>query len=170
MSALRTVPGNLSSQRQGIQGRHEGIFGGFAGRTADFTCCSPLFFFRLQKHRKPNAKIPEEENPYLPELPLEERRRRLKERFGELDIRDFACGYNRQKFLDEGHIRFYQPEYDEKISAIFCLMHKETEESRSIDCHSCGYSSCLEMATAIARGYNRIENCVHYVKDENFHD
>lgn len=108
MSALRTVPGNLSSQRQGIQGRHEGIFGGFAGRTADFTCCSPLFFFRLQKHRKPNAKIPEEENPYLPELPLEERRRRLKERFGELDIRDFACGYN------------------------------------------------------------RIENCVHYVKDENF--
>ncbi|MBO5524497.1 MAG: EAL domain-containing protein [Roseburia sp.] len=125
-------------------------------------------FFRLQKHREPNVKIPEEENPYLPELPLEERRRRLKSRFSELDIRDFTCNYNSRKFLDEGHIRFYRPEYDEKINAIFCLMHKETEESRSIDCHSCGYSSCLEMATAIVRGYNRIENCVHYVKDENF--
>lgn len=125
-------------------------------------------FFRLQKHRKPNDAIPEEENPYLPELPLEERRRRLRERFAELDIRDFMCDYRSDNYLDERHIRSYEPEYEEKINAIFCLMHKETEESRSIDCHSCGYSSCLEMATAISRGYNTIENCVHYVKDENF--
>lgn len=125
-------------------------------------------FFRLQKKRKPNPAIPSEDNPYLAELPLEERRKRLFARFSHLDIADFVHTYDENKFQNESHIYRYKPEYDEKIDAIFRAMHKDTLESRAIDCHSCGYSSCLEMAAAIARGYNSIENCVHYVKDENF--
>ncbi|MDD6305500.1 MAG: EAL domain-containing protein [Clostridiales bacterium] len=135
--------------------------------TAQHCTLDDDIFFRLQKHRKTNEAIPKEENPYLPELSLEERRKRLQKRFAGLDIRDFYRSYDNNKYIGEKHIRSYRPEYEEKIDAIFCLMHKETEESRAIDCHSCGYSSCLEMATAISRGYNSIENCVHYMKDEN---
>ncbi len=125
-------------------------------------------FFRLQKKRKPNPAIPEAENPYLPELPFEERRRRLFARFSKLKLGDFLRTYDGSKFQNESHIHQYEPEYDEKIDAIFQAMYKNTLESRTIDCHSCGYSSCLEMAAAISRGYNSIGNCVHYMKDENY--
>ncbi|MCM1257502.1 MAG: EAL domain-containing protein [Roseburia sp.] len=124
-------------------------------------------FFRVQKYRKGDKTIEESVNPYLQELPLEERGRRLARRFEGLRLRDFMRDYSREKYLDERHIFSYNARYGEEIDNIFSLMHKNTEESRRIDCHSCGYSSCLEMATAISKGYNRIENCVHYVKDEN---
>lgn len=68
--------------------------------------------------------------------------------------------------LEGRHIRAYEPDYEEKINAIFWLMHKETEESREINCHSCGYGSCLEMATAISKGESKIENCIHYMADD----
>lgn len=35
-----------------------------------------------------------------------------------------------------------------------------------INCSACGYNNCREMAQAIGHGYNRKENCIHYVKDE----
>ena len=54
------------------------------------------------------------------------------------------------------------------INEVFIRMHKTTEESRHIDCHSCGYNSCHQMAEAIANGYNNIENCVQYEKHENY--
>lgn len=124
-------------------------------------------FFRVQKYRKADRTIEEEVNPYLQELPLEERVKRLNERFAGLRLSDFMREYSDEKYLDERHIFTYNAKHGEEIDTIFTLMHKDTEESRCIDCHSCGYSSCLEMATAIYKGYNIIENCVHYVKDEN---
>ena len=45
-------------------------------------------------------------------------------------------------------------------------MHKTTEESRKIDCECCGYKSCEMMATAVFNGFNKKENCIHFVKDE----
>ncbi|MDE6904715.1 MAG: EAL domain-containing protein [Lachnospiraceae bacterium] len=135
--------------------------------TSQYCSLDDDIFFRLQKYREPTGEILEEENPYLQELPSQERQRRLKERFAGLSLKDFMREYTEDKYVGERHIFTYDPKHEKNIDAIFCLMHKETEESRSIDCHSCGYSSCLEMATAIYKGYNFIENCVHYVKDEN---
>lgn len=135
--------------------------------TSQYCSLDDDIFFRLQKYREPTGEILEEENPYLPNLPLEERKKRLKERFAGLSLEDFTRKYTKEKYVGEKHIFTYDPMHEDKIDAIFCLMHKETEESRKIDCHSCGYSSCMEMATAIYKGYNFIENCVHYVKDEN---
>ncbi|MDO5572823.1 MAG: EAL domain-containing protein [bacterium] len=92
-------------------------------------------------------------------LSVEECKARFKEEFSDLDLSDFNCA-----FRDRYHQVFSIPEstYDE----IFNTMYKYTPAQRSVDCHSCGYSTCRDMVTAIAYGYNRIENCVHYSKDE----
>lgn len=124
-------------------------------------------FIRLQQNRKPNPAIAEDENPYLADISREERYRRLMQRFAHLNAEDFRRDYHSDKFTDERRVVRECGENEELLDAIFSSMHKNTPESRAIDCHSCGYRSCVEMATAVARGYNTIENCVHYLKDEN---
>ena len=44
-------------------------------------------------------------------------------------------------------------------------MGKKTKEARCIDCECCGYESCEKMAFAIYNGFNKKENCIHFVKD-----
>lgn len=143
---------------------NQGCLSGTA--TAQYCRLDDDIFFRLQQNRKPNPRIPADENPYLAELPLEERRRRLAARFADFRLSDFLHTYEGKKYLDERHTTGEECVKDEELDAIFCAMHKNTETSRRIDCHSCGYNSCREMAMAVSRGYNTIENCVHYVKDE----
>ena len=53
----------------------------------------------------------------------------------------------------------------ETLENIFRRMRKNTPEARNINCTSCGYKSCRDMALAIARGYNTPENCIHYMSD-----
>lgn len=119
--------------------------------------------FRAHQRREKNfMNIDDEKNPYLQELSLEERRRRLQERFAHLKLEDFYNGGER----DDIYVG-QKPVYKARLDTIFRSMHKEMPATRMIDCRSCGYNSCLEMATAIARGYNTIENCVCYLKDEN---
>lgn len=122
--------------------------------------------FQMQGKRIPNPLIADSDNPYLPELTPAERRARLNRRFSLLLPKDFLRDYDTTT-LEEMLVNNYNPDYADKLNDIFVSMHKLTPQSRKIDCHSCGYSSCLEMATAISRGYNHKENCVHYVKDEN---
>lgn len=51
---------------------------------------------------------------------------------------------------------------------IFIAMHKNTPEKRTINCGACGCKSCNDMVVAIAHGFNKMENCIHYMQDE-FH-
>ncbi len=55
---------------------------------------------------------------------------------------------------------------EDTYETIFNSMYKDTEAKRHIDCGSCGYGTCREMVEAIAYGYNRMENCIHYMNDE----
>ena len=48
---------------------------------------------------------------------------------------------------------------------IFSDMFKDTPQKQAINCGACGYNSCKEMASAIAYGYSRKENCIQYMKD-----
>lgn len=83
----------------------------------------------------------------------------LCEQMKDLSIDDFTRTFDnryRQPFLVP------QSAYDE----VFAAMRKDTEEKKHIDCRSCGYQTCYEMAKAIAYGYNRKENCIHYTNDE----
>lgn len=92
-------------------------------------------------------------------LTYQEKKDRFEAAFSNINVSDFVC-----QFED----RFQQPykipagTYDE----IYKAMYKYTKEQRNMDCHSCGYSSCKDMVKAIAYGYNSIENCIHYTKDE----
>ena len=77
---------------------------------------------------------------------------------------------NLQDFHREFHSKYLKPFTVPKeiINEVFVRMHKTSEESRHIDCHACGYNSCHQMAEAVANGYNNIENCVQYEKEENY--
>ncbi|MBR4573945.1 MAG: EAL domain-containing protein [Lachnospiraceae bacterium] len=89
----------------------------------------------------------------------DERFARLASRFEQLNPLDFAW---------EGEENYHQkcqvPET--VIEEIFASMHKTTAVKKELDCQACGYSSCREMASAVANGYSRIEDCVHYLNDE----
>lgn len=81
----------------------------------------------------------------------------LNAHFAELDMEDFRAEYtNRDTKLPaikkEETIRIYRD------------MLKYNDAERSVDCGSCGFWSCREMATAIALGFNYRDNCVQYVK------
>ncbi|MCQ2506383.1 MAG: EAL domain-containing protein [Lachnospiraceae bacterium] len=52
---------------------------------------------------------------------------------------------------------------DEEYEMVFNDMGKITESMRHIDCRSCGYESCKDMAYAIGRGCNHKENCINYM-------
>ena len=51
------------------------------------------------------------------------------------------------------------------LNEIFNDMLKDTPQKQEINCGSCGYNSCHDMVRAIAYGYSRKENCIHYMKD-----
>ena len=71
---------------------------------------------------------------------------------------DFSRSYtdhSRQQF------KIPQSAFDE----IFNDMLKDTPQKQSINCGSCGYNSCKDMARAIAYGYSRKENCIQYMKE-----
>ena len=79
-----------------------------------------------------------------------------------------------KKFDEELNIndfmRTYQPVMptpqptDSQLDAVFNMMGKHTEEERSFNCHACGYRSCRDMATAICRGLNNVDNCIVHAK------
>lgn len=50
---------------------------------------------------------------------------------------------------------------EQEISELNKLMHKE-KDTDILNCCSCGYNSCEQMAIAIYNGFNRKENCRHY--------
>ena len=92
-------------------------------------------------------------------LTYDEKRKRFEKAFENIFVEDFTC-----EFAD----RFKQPyqipqsTYDE----IYKSMYKLTPQQKNTNCNSCGYSSCRDMVTAIAYGYNHIENCIHYMNEE----
>jgi EAL domain-containing protein (putative c-di-GMP-specific phosphodiesterase class I)/GGDEF domain-containing protein/PAS domain-containing protein/NAD-dependent dihydropyrimidine dehydrogenase PreA subunit len=53
---------------------------------------------------------------------------------------------------------------------VFNSMRKMTPEKRNINCSSCGYKTCKDMATAIAYGFNKKENCIHYMNEQFFYN
>jgi iron only hydrogenase large subunit-like protein len=51
------------------------------------------------------------------------------------------------------------------IDETFLTMHK-TKPEHVLNCGSCGYKSCEQMAVAIFNGLNKVENCRHFVQIE----
>lgn len=113
--------------------------------------------FALQEQR---AKNPHDKNdPFDTNIVPTERLKRLNKKFKDLKLADFVRHYNNNAAINEGDFT------KNDLDAIFIQMNKKTELDRSINCSSCGYKSCNDMASSILQGYNSKENCVHYIKD-----
>lgn len=94
-------------------------------------------------------------------LSPEKRLAALNKQFKDLDLNDFI-----RKYTDlSGECKKEKPS-TAALEQVYHSMLKDTPQSRTIDCECCGYNTCEEMACAIYHGYNRKENCIHYVKDE----
>jgi PAS domain S-box-containing protein len=50
----------------------------------------------------------------------------------------------------------------EDMDLAFTSLKKYSDSDKSINCWSCGYNTCYEMATAIALGINNSDNCLDY--------
>ncbi len=66
-------------------------------------------------------------------------------------------------------IRAYSPKHtdnppanDAAINAAYDALLKKTHSEKHFDCRACGYKSCEQMASAIAKGINSPENCHRY--------
>ena len=82
-------------------------------------------------------------------------------------IQEKQVGLKFHDFIREFADKYKQPLAIPKATynEIFDAMLKDTEQKRHLDCGSCGYNTCKEMARAIAMGYSRKENCIHYMND-----
>ena len=97
------------------------------------------------------------QNPWISGMTPEQRLAALNKQFSSLDINDFM-----RKYSDK-HLDIAECSKKEQL-AIFSTMGKDSDSSRSIDCSSCGYSSCEKMVKAINNGVNVKEHCIYYVK------
>lgn len=94
------------------------------------------------------------------EISPEARLAALNRQFSKLNLNDYL-----RKYTDRSaECAILQPSNND-LEAIFKDMRKLTEDSRKVDCSSCGYETCRDMAVAIFNGFNHKENCVHYLKD-----
>ncbi|MBO4904023.1 MAG: EAL domain-containing protein [Lachnospiraceae bacterium] len=93
------------------------------------------------------------------ELSPDERFEKLENKF--VDLKPFDFEWEGE---EDYHQRCSVPE--NVVDEIFESMHKTTDVKRNLNCQACGYTNCYEMACAIANGYSRIEECVHYLNDE----
>ena len=85
----------------------------------------------------------------------------LNKQFKGLRLEDFI-----RKYTDKSAGRKISRPSTQELDAIFRSMYKDTQASRNINCGSCGYESCCDMATAIHNGNNYNQNCIHFIKDE----
>lgn len=83
----------------------------------------------------------------------------------ELKLSDFIRQYQPE---DIGEIRVTEEQIDEMLTK----MGKTTETERNFNCHSCGFRTCREMATAILKGVSDVTSCRQYMQilaDEHHH-
>ena len=115
-----------------------------------------LFALQEQRSRTSVSDL----DPYDITVKPEERLRRLNRKFVNLKMEDFIRDYDTGAAIKESDIS------SDELERIFHEMNKLSENDRSINWSACGYGKCQEMARAIGHGYNRKENCIHFVKDE----
>lgn len=101
-----------------------------------------------------------EKKPFDKDKTPEERLKLFNEQFADLDPNDFVRVYNPDACVKKPVVT------DLDYAHAFDALCKDTDDKRHIDCGSCGYASCKNMAYAIINGYNQKENCIHYAKDK----
>ncbi len=114
-----------------------------------------LFSLHAQKTASASKN---KKSPWNHKLSYEDRLKQFNYAFRDLDLNDFLCKYNKNRYV--GMIKAS----NSQLNQAFLALNKHTEEDRSINCSACGYDGCKEMAIAIANGINVPENCIHNMK------
>lgn len=81
--------------------------------------------------------------------------------FKGLKLEDYLRNYT-----DRSASCVYEHPTKEQRDQIFEQMKKFTTEDKSVNCSCCGYDGCSQMADAIYNGFNRVDNCIFYMKNE----
>lgn len=63
----------------------------------------------------------------------------------------------------ESHQKKSKQVTEADIERVYKLLGKETYQQKHFDCHACGFSTCRDMAIALAKGINEKENCHQYM-------
>lgn len=90
-----------------------------------------------------------------------QRLKKLNKQFAKLNLNDYLRSYT-----DRSKECSYKQPSQSELEDIYNDMLKTTPESRKINCECCGYKTCSDMATAIYNGFNKKENCIHFIKNE----
>lgn len=90
-----------------------------------------------------------------------QRLKKLNKQFEKLNLNDYLRSYT-----DRSKECQYNVPSKSELDSVYNDMLKTTPESRCINCECCGYQTCEIMATAIFNGFNKKENCIHYIKAE----
>ncbi len=53
---------------------------------------------------------------------------------------------------------------DRQLDAVFEMMGKHTPQERTYNCNACGRRTCHDMAVAISRGLDTVDNCIVHAK------
>ncbi len=69
-----------------------------------------------------------------------------------------------RKYTDKSEKVLQREDLD--LEKVFLSLGKVTEESRNINCFSCGYGNCKEFAHSLATGHNHRSNCKYYLLDK----
>lgn len=78
-----------------------------------------------------------------------------------LILNDFVRQYSNNQLIDSTK-ELSETDYDQ----VFIKMHKNTKESRKLNCTACGYGECKQMTRAIYNGLNVLSNCIDYNRSE----
>ena len=136
----------------------EGCLEGTASEAGRFE--EDLSIRSIQKIRA-ESKRDSEASPWNARLSPEERLARLNEQFKGLDLSHYLRG-----FTDRSEKCRMRIPSEEEADRIFNSMHKQTPESRKINCSTCGYTSCYDMMVAIYNGFNTRRSCIYYEMEE----
>lgn len=107
------------------------------------------------------AKLMYEHSPFDPKLDSKTRFAYMSKMISDINLTldDFLRTYNTDTYYSESIVTMTE------LEEAYKQLHKFSFEDRNINCTSCGYNSCKDMAIAICHKYNSPENCVHYMKD-----
>lgn len=78
----------------------------------------------------------------------------------ELNLNDFKRIYSNKFDEIKKIIKPSAQEYEQ----IFSELHKTTEESKNINCYTCGYGSCKNFAKALYNGLDTKFSCIYYTR------
>lgn len=113
--------------------------------------------FALHQQKKAVSSH-DKKSPWNSNLSYTERLKQFNHAFRELNLDDFICKYNKNRYIGKLEAT------DTQLKDAFLSMDKHTKEQQSINCGACGYIGCKEMAIAIANGINVPTNCIHFAK------